>query len=130
MNSTQNIALLVAGLLFLIALLLIAILIRTRRRGPEMPLLIEEEEDTTAALPPVIVRRAPWEPIHWLNDPVLGERRISRYPLVDLRRRIDSLVPTPILNIQTTSHAPPGPIAFGAPNGAAIGRGPRHYSSR
>lgn len=122
MNTTQNIALLVAGLLFLIALLLIAILIRIRRRGPEMPLLIEEEESTTAALPPVIVRRAPWEPMHWL-----GDKRISRYPLVDLRRRIDGLVPTPILNIPP---APPGPIAFGAPNGAVIGRGPQHYSSR
>lgn len=127
MNISQETALLIAGLLILLILLLIAILIRTRRRGPEMPLLLEEEEDVTAALPPVIVRRQ-FEPQHWLNGPI-GNYRISRYPLVDLRRRIDSLVPTPILNIQTTSHAPapPGPVLFSAPNGATIGRGPRYY---
>jgi hypothetical protein len=121
MNISQEMALLMAGLLFLIIILLIAILIRTRRLGPEMPLLVEEEEDTTAALPPIIVRRAPWIG--------LDEPRISRYPLVDLRRRINGLLPTPILNIQTTSHdpPPPGPIMFGEPNGATIGRGPRYY---
>ena len=125
MNISQETALLIAGLLILIILLLIAILIRTRRRGPEiMPLLIDEEEDTTTALPPVIVRRGPWEPLHWLDGPFRSGQRISRYPLVDLRRRINGLQPVPILNIPPP---PPGPIAFAAPNGATIGRGPRHY---
>ena len=130
MNTTQDIALLIAGLLFLVILLLIVLLIRTRNRGLPQPLLIEEEEDTIAALPPVIVRRASWEPQHWLNGPIrsgmpgMPDRRISRYPLVDLRRRINGLVPTPILNIPP---APPGPILFAAPNGATIGRGPLHY---
>ena len=127
MNISQETALLIAGLLILIILLLIAILIRTRRRGPEMPILLEEEEDTMAALPPVIVRRQSWEPQHWFNAPIGASRPISRYPLVDLRRRIDKLVPTPILNIPP---APPRPIAFAAPNGATIGRGPRYYASK
>ena len=107
-------ALLMACLLFLIALLLIAILIRTRARGLPAPLLLEEDEDTVAALPPVIVRRAPWIG--------LDEPRISKYPLIDLRRRINGL--TPMLNIPP---APLGPIAFSAPNGAHIGRGPHFY---